>query len=173
MDRNGLILGVSAVLFGITVVMLLAGIAVNPFFLLVSIPFGSSAYLLWYQASGQLSDDVRRGESTAGFSGGRRTNGFNPGSFGAGSSTSENFASESARRAQQYRQKARANQAVDQATTITQADAYRILEIEPIADEAEIKAAYRQKAKEYHPDTPSGDEEMFKKVSRAYEVLSN
>lgn len=173
MDRNGLILGVSAVLFGITVVMLLAGIIVNPFFLLVSIPFGSSAYLLWYQASGKLSDDIRQGESTGTFGAGSRNTGFNPGSFGAGSSTSENFASESARRAQQYREKARANQAVDQATTITQSDAYRILEIEPIADEAEIKAAYRQKVKECHPDTPSGDEEMFKKVSRAYEVLSN
>lgn len=173
MDRNGLILGVAAVLFGITVVMLLAGIVVNPFFLLVSIPFGSSAYLLWYQASGKLSDDMRQREATATFGSGGRNTGFDAGSFGAGSSTSGNFASESARRAQQYREKARANQAADQRATISESDAYRILEIDPVADDAEIKAAYRQRVKECHPDTPSGDEEMFKKVSRAYEVLSD
>lgn len=171
MDRNGLILGVAAVLSGVTVVMLLAGIVVNPFFLLVSIPFGSSAYLLWYQASGKLSDDMTQGETNTFGSQGRNT-GFDPESFGAGSSTSDNFASESARRAQQYREKARANQAVDERTTISQSDAYQILDVDPVADEAEIKAAYRQKVKQYHPDTPSGDEEMFKKVSRAYEVLS-
>jgi len=40
------------------------------------------------------------------------------------------------------------------------------------ADEATIKKAYRRKAKEHHPDK-GGDAEEFKKVQKAYAILSD
>ena len=55
-------------------------------------------------------------------------------------------------------------------------DLYKILGVDKSASKTEIKKAYRGKAKEYHPDKNSGDtkaEDMFKKVSYAYEVLSD
>lgn len=53
---------------------------------------------------------------------------------------------------------------------------YKILDIDKTASKDEIKKAYRGKAKIYHPDKNKGDksaEDMFKKVSYAYEILSD
>ncbi|KAJ1919958.1 DnaJ- protein scj1 [Mycoemilia scoparia] len=55
-------------------------------------------------------------------------------------------------------------------------DYYNILGISRNANEREIKKAYRQLSKKYHPDKNSGDkkaEAMFIEVAQAYEVLSN
>ncbi len=57
--------------------------------------------------------------------------------------------------------------------------AYKILEIEKTATEAEIKSAYRTMVKKYHPDKlqnldeahQKGGEEKFKKVQEAYEQI--
>lgn len=173
MDRNGLIIGVAAVLFGITALMLIVGIVVNPFFLLVAVPFGGSAYLLWFQASGKLAARVRR-EAAAGNLGGReRTAGFDPGPFG-GRTTDGESARERARRARQNRRRGRRRAAGSREPDrppLQPSEARRILDVDATANEAELKAAYRRKAKEHHPDTDSGDEQTFKKVSRAYETL--
>lgn len=55
-------------------------------------------------------------------------------------------------------------------------DYYKILGVSPQATQEEIKKAYRTLAVKYHPDKNKGDkqaEEMFKKISEAYAVLSN
>ena len=55
-------------------------------------------------------------------------------------------------------------------------DLYATLGIGRGATEKEIKKAYRKKAMEFHPDKNPGDkkaEDSFKKVSEAYEVLSD
>ena len=55
-------------------------------------------------------------------------------------------------------------------------DYYEVLGISKDASEDEIKKAYRQGAKKYHPDLHPGDkdcEEKFKEVNEAYEVLSD
>lgn len=49
---------------------------------------------------------------------------------------------------------------------------YDILGVSKGADAAEIKKAYRSKAKQHHPDK-GGDEAEFKKINEAYEVLSD
>ena len=50
---------------------------------------------------------------------------------------------------------------------------YRILGIDPDATQAQIKSAYRQKAKELHPDCSGGECEPFHDIQEAYETLSN
>jgi curved DNA-binding protein len=56
-------------------------------------------------------------------------------------------------------------------------DYYQILGVGRDATPEEIKKAYRKLALKYHPDKAKGDkgqaEEMFKKISEAYAVLSN
>jgi len=52
-------------------------------------------------------------------------------------------------------------------------DYYKILEVEKGANKDEIKNAFRKKAHEFHPDKAGGNEEKFKEVNEAYQVLSD
>jgi len=55
-------------------------------------------------------------------------------------------------------------------------DFYKILGVAKDASDADIKKAYRKLARQYHPDTNSGEaaaEKMFKDISEAYSVLSD
>ena len=54
-------------------------------------------------------------------------------------------------------------------------DYYNVLGIDKNADKQAIKTAYRQKARKFHPDVNKdpGAEDTFKKISAAYEVLSD
>lgn len=53
-------------------------------------------------------------------------------------------------------------------------DLYEVLGIRRDATEDEIKKAFRQQARTYHPDNKeTGDEEKFKEVNQAYEILSD
>ncbi len=55
-------------------------------------------------------------------------------------------------------------------------DYYTILGVPRNASQEDLKKAYRALANKYHPDKNKGDkqaEEMFKKISEAYAVLSN
>lgn len=52
---------------------------------------------------------------------------------------------------------------------------YNVLGVSENASQDEIKKAYRKKAKKYHPDSNSdqADPEKFKKINKAYQVLSD
>lgn len=55
-------------------------------------------------------------------------------------------------------------------------DFYGLLEVSSLASTQDIRKAYRQQAKRYHPDTHPGDraaERQFKAIQEAYEVLSD
>lgn len=52
-------------------------------------------------------------------------------------------------------------------------DYYKTLGVSKEATKEEIKKAYRKMAHKYHPDKKGGDEEKFKEVNGAYQVLSD
>src|SRR5689334_6142159 len=55
-------------------------------------------------------------------------------------------------------------------------DYYKTLGVPKTATAAEIKQAYRELARKYHPDANKGDakaEERFKEITEAYNVLSD
>jgi molecular chaperone DnaJ len=52
---------------------------------------------------------------------------------------------------------------------------YEVLEVERTANDAQLKAAFRKLAMQYHPDRNPGDtsEHKFKEINEAYEVLKD
>ena len=184
MSRDGLIMSIAAVFVGITALMLIVGIVVNPFFLFVALPFGGAAYLMWYQASGKLAERIRA--NPAGYARATRSDG-GPGGFDAGPFEGGRFTRERVRQNRKRargrgaggqrgreagRQRGRGGAAAGQPTGLSNAEAADILGIDSGADAETVKTAYREKVKTAHPDAPEGDEEKFKSVKAAYETLS-
>ncbi|KKQ03886.1 MAG: chaperone protein, partial [candidate division WS6 bacterium GW2011_WS6_36_26] len=54
-------------------------------------------------------------------------------------------------------------------------DYYEVLGVDKKATQSELKKAYRNLVKKYHPDSNKNDgaEEKFKEVQEAYEILSD
>ena len=50
---------------------------------------------------------------------------------------------------------------------------YDVLQLPKNASPEQIKKQYRKMSLEHHPDRVNGNEEMFKKISEAYEHLSD
>ena len=173
-NRDGLIMGIAAVLVGITALMLIAGIVVSPFFLLVAAPFGGAAYLMWYQASGKLAERIRA--NPAGYArstpGGDGPGGFDAGPF-EGRFTRDRQRRQRTRGRRGRQRQARGGDGGGQPTGLSQSAAADILDVDPGVDDAALKTAYREKVKTAHPDTPEGDEEAFKSVKKAYETLES
>ena len=58
---------------------------------------------------------------------------------------------------------------------MTQPDPYKILQVDPEAEDEVIAAAYRRLARKYHPDTATGAEAVgrMEAINAAWEVLGN
>ncbi|HVM09463.1 MAG TPA: molecular chaperone DnaJ [Acidimicrobiales bacterium] len=52
-------------------------------------------------------------------------------------------------------------------------DFYKVLGVTEKATGKEIKAAYRKLSKQYHPDASGGNEERFKEISAAFDVIGD
>jgi len=52
-------------------------------------------------------------------------------------------------------------------------DYYQILGVSNDASPDDIKKAFRRLAHQYHPDKKQGDEQKFKEINEAYQILSN
>lgn len=65
---------------------------------------------------------------------------------------------------------------ISTSSTLSQKDYYKILGVAKNSSAKEIKKAYYQLAKKYHPDTNKDDpnaSKKFQEVSEAYEILSD
>ncbi|MFB6282080.1 MAG: J domain-containing protein [Haloferacaceae archaeon] len=157
MDRDRLLIALAAVFAGLAVALTAVALAEQPFLLLLALPFGVTAYFMWHQATGRLERRTRARARDPRDPRERRRNaaarGPRGGRAGRGSARS-----------------AGVRPGTDAGPS--PAEAYRILGLEPGADDEEVRAAYRERAKELHPDAESGDEEAFKRVTRAYETLT-
>lgn len=52
-------------------------------------------------------------------------------------------------------------------------DYYKILGVSRQATDEEIRKAYKKLSMKFHPDRPTGNEEKFKEINQAYEVLND
>ena len=48
---------------------------------------------------------------------------------------------------------------------------YRVLGLKKTSSQEDLKKAFRQKARETHPDKVGGDGELFKKIKHAYDNI--
>lgn len=178
--RSGLVVGLGGVFAGLTVFTTVLGFVYSPVALALAVPFGVVTYFLWYHVSGRLRERVyrqtrtagsRRTERTTRAGQTTRTGRAETGGFGAGPReewtgprSDGGFDAGGRRRATAGGQRRRGP---------STAAAYRALDLEPGADEAAVRSAYREKVKEVHPDTDDGSERAFKRVQNAYDHLSD
>lgn len=183
--KSPLVVTLAAVFAGLTVVLVTLTLATAQWFvLLLALPFGATAYLMWFHGTGRLRERTRRRVNRGDE---RVTQGT--GGFGAGA---RRAASEGPRERFRQRQ-ARAGPrgradgggptggfregpdgtrgTVRPPGALSTETAYRRLDLSPDADADAVRQAYRDKVKEVHPDRPDGDEEAFKRVNDAYETL--
>jgi DnaJ-domain-containing protein 1 len=195
-DRDRLVLGLAAVFAGLTTLLVVTAFVRQPFLLLVALPFAATTYFLWFHASGRLAERAReqrdaaeRAAANGGSAGGRQDPFGRDGDPRERARTNRDAARERARgrragpgatggragprgnRRRGRREGATAGARVDPAG-ISREEALQTLGVDADADSAEIKRAYREKVKETHPDSATGDEEAFKRVSKAYERLN-
>lgn len=169
--KERLVLGLTAIFGAMTALVLLLSIALfEPVLFFVALPLGATTYLFWYQSSGKLRERVERTRRQP------RSPGTDEESGGFGAGPRGGFQSargQQAREAWERRQRKRRQQAgVQSSPALGQVEAYRRLGLDTDADESEVKRAYRERIKDAHPDR-GGDEEEFKRLTEAYETLTD
>jgi DnaJ-domain-containing protein 1 len=181
-----LLFGLASVFAGLTTMLAVVAIVTREAFVLaVALPFAATGYFMWYQATGRMRERVAEGVNAdeSRFAEQKAREGAQRGR--------SRFAREARRRINRERRRGgRANgrQARASATAGGAAggrrrqarrdgpnaeEAYRRLGLDPTADEAAVREAYRERVKKVHPDTADGDEEAFKRVTEAYERLTD
>lgn len=159
MDRDRLLLGLAAVFAGLAVALAAVALAEQPFVLLLALPFGATAYFMWHQATGRLERRTRARAREPGPTADRRRRAAARGPRGGPWAADESGPS--------------GGRSPAAGSGPSPTEAYRILGLDPGADPEAVRAAYRERAKELHPDAESGDEEAFKRITRAYETLTD
>jgi hypothetical protein len=180
-QQNRLVTGLAAAFAAMTV-MLAVGTLFVPPLIVPAILFGVVTYFLYYQASGRLLNRIYRSVEQQAATGGNRARADqgNRGGFGAGPREKWTPPRQEQRRQarrqrvrQEARQRAGNRRRPTQQSGPTPREASQVLGVAVDADESTVKRAYRERIKEVHPDADSGDEEEFKRVQRAYEVLTD
>ncbi|KAB1198606.1 MULTISPECIES: J domain-containing protein [Haloferax] len=180
MDRDRLVMGLAAVFAGITMLIVVLAFAYQPFLLVMAIPFGATTYFMYAHVSGRLEDRfyqkrVRMGDGRVGFqSSGRAGGRTETGGFGAGPRGDPREGPGAGRFGGngQTSRRTRYQRVRPPRNGLSRSEALRTLGLDADASSEDVKRAYRERVKETHPDSKTGDEEAFKRVSRAYERLS-
>jgi hypothetical protein len=166
-NRARFLLGLASVLAGTTVLLAVLGVVYNPIILVFAVPFGVGTYLIWGDATGRIEararrrSRARRSRRTRGRDGRRRGQAERRRRVADGIGADANGGRSRGRRS-----------APPGGGGLTAAEARRVLGVAADADETDIKRAYRERAKEVHPDQAGGDEEAFKRATEAYERLA-
>ncbi|MEF8807087.1 J domain-containing protein [Natronomonas sp.] len=180
MQKDRLVLGLTLLFAAMTALVAALGVALRePVLVVVLLPMVLLTYAFWYRSSGKLRERIIQTGTRS-----RRERGTETGGFGAGPRAGfESARGQRAREAWERRQqeqraggsarggRRRGRAGPQPSPSLSKAEAYRRLDVEPGADEAAVTRAYREKVKEVHPDR-GGDEETFKKVTEAYETLT-
>jgi predicted outer membrane lipoprotein len=176
-QRKRLVTGLAGAFGLMTAILAVGGVVYSPALLLLAAVFGLVTYLLYEHATGRILDRIYRGverqAATDGADGGR-------GGFGAGPREEWRPPRDRQRRraGRRARQRGPAGRGGGRGPAAgvrdgpTPREAYDVLGLDPGADDSTVREAYRERIKEVHPDTQSGDEEEFKRVREAYEVLT-
>ncbi|MCU4754394.1 J domain-containing protein [Halobacteria archaeon AArc-curdl1] len=151
----------------------------SPVAFFVAIPLGATAYFMYYHGSGKLLERLHRREMRQQAADNQRATGQR-GGFGAGPRQGRGPRTRAEREAR-FGPQGRAgfgvqdrydsqHRAPSASSGPTRAEARTVLGVEPTADQAAIKQAYRERVKDVHPDR-GGNEDEFKRVTAAYERL--
>ena len=181
MQQNRLVTGLAGAFAVMTVMLAVGGLFVPPLFI-PAVVFAAVTYFLYYQASGRLLNRIYNSVERQAAAGSRGREPGGRGGFGAGPREEWTPPREEQRqraRRQRVRQEGRRRQRngsrrqqVHQSGP-TPREASQVLGVAVDADESTVRRAYRERIKEVHPDADSGDEEEFKRVQKAYEVLTD
>jgi len=163
-----------------TAILVGAAIALSPALLILAAIFAAVTYGLYYQASGRLLARMYRGVERRAAANRTGRGGSDAGRGGFGAGPREDWTpprQEQRQRArrqrvrQERRRRQRGGRGVQQ-SQVSVKQASRVLGVSPDADDSAVRRAYRERIKEVHPDADGGDEDEFKRVQEAYEVLS-
>jgi hypothetical protein len=165
--RDRIVQGLTVAFGGMSLALVLVGVATNPALLVLAAVFAVVAGILYYQASGRLARRVyRRVERQAAVDGGTRAG---RGGFGAGPRAEWRGPRRGPR---DGRGRGPGPRRSEQRNEPSDRKAYATLGLEPGAPQTAVRDAYRDRIKEVHPDAEGGDEAAFREVQEAYEVLS-
>ncbi len=190
--RSRLLVGLAAAFALMTAALAAAGILYNLAILGPAALFGTVTYILWAHGTGRLAARIyRRVEGRAATNGGRagsREPGRQAGDRSGGRARASaerrhrRAANGGGPRTTGRRHRAASGDASHSQRTpgtapgagpsMAPSDARDVLNVDPDADQATIRAAYRERVKAVHPDAPDGDTDQFKRVQEAYETLT-
>ncbi|MFP9193034.1 DnaJ domain-containing protein [Natrialbaceae archaeon A-CW1-1] len=178
MQQSPLVLVIAALFAGMTALLVIGSVVSgSPVAFLAALPLGATAYFMYYHGSGKLLERVYRREARR-----RRMDSQQRqrGGFGAGPRARGDPRTRAEREARfggsrnwtrgtssRYDPRDRAP---PPSSGPTRAEARSVLGVDPTAEQATIKRAYRERVKDVHPDR-GGDEADFKAVTAAYERL--
>jgi hypothetical protein len=174
-DRDTVGIVLAGVFAGLATVLAVVALARQPFLLVLAVPFGVAAYLVWMGATGRTPfggyrrvtpEEARQARA-------RRAERETGGRSRFAEEARRQAAGQRARGGERTRAGAERGRRRPQSEpdTLARREAARILGVDADAEPAVVRSAYREQVKEVHPDTEGGDEERFRKVNEAYERL--
>jgi hypothetical protein len=173
-DRDTLGIVLAGVFAGLAVLLAIVALAKQPFLLLLALPFGAAAYLVWQSATGSvpLGGRARRVRPEEEREKRRRRAERDPTGAREGFDARDRRHRRTDQRADAGGQRSEHTRRGQQSERLARREAARVLGVDADAEPAVVRRAYRESVKEVHPDAAGGDTEAFQRVNEAYERLT-